>query len=202
MNLGLTFCSTPVIQLSLHLLKNQNYQPNTFFDDETDPTRDDDYRRSSVKPRHNTKRSGSSELFKNRRQIGAGLVGVGLILTFLGMMLFFEGNLLRLGNMATIIGVPLLVGPNRIKSFFIQPSRMQATIILSIGILLVFTGRPRAGILMEIFGLLNLFGNMFPLLLAMGRNLPVVGDIIKAFEGDSSSRPSGRNRQKRYATEF
>lgn len=42
--------------------------------------------------------NGLQDLLKNQKQLGALLLGVGLILTFMGMMLFFEGNLLRLGN--------------------------------------------------------------------------------------------------------
>lgn len=72
-------------------------------------------------------------LLKNQKQLGAGLVGVGMLLTFMGMMLFFEGNLLRLGNICIILGIPLLVGPNRVKKFFLKESRMQASIVTSLG---------------------------------------------------------------------
>lgn len=98
------------------------------------------------------------ELLRNHKQLGASLLGLGLLLTFAGMMLFFEGTLLRLGNMCIIAGIPLLVGPEAVKNFFIKKERTQATAIVSIGILLVFWGKPRIGILCEIFGILNLFG--------------------------------------------
>jgi hypothetical protein len=39
-------------------------------------------------------------LLKNQKQMGAGLLGVGTLLTVMGMMLFFEGTLLRLGNVS------------------------------------------------------------------------------------------------------
>ena len=138
-------------------------------------------------------------LLKNQRQLGAGLLGVGLLLTFMGMMLFFEGTLLRLGNIFLIAGIPLLVGPDRVRSFFMKESRLQATCITAVGILLVFWGKPRLGILCEIFGLLNLFGNMFPLLFALGSRLPIVGDILAMFkpsamDGDERTprRPAAR----------
>lgn len=53
--------------------------------------------------------------------------------------------------------------------------------------------------------------NMFPLLIALGRRLPIVGDIIGAFEGKPDSRKGsngdrrdrgGRPQQKRYDPEF
>jgi hypothetical protein len=116
-----------------------------------------------------------TNLFQNQRKLGATLLGIGLILTFMGVMLFFEGNLLRFGNILTIIGAFLLLGPGQVQSFFMQPSRLQGTIIIALGrpiticnnqisynldagILLVFFGKPRLGILLEMFGVLNLFG--------------------------------------------
>mmetsp|Transcript_33912 Transcript_33912/g.34544 ORF Transcript_33912/g.34544 Transcript_33912/m.34544 type:complete len:212 (+) Transcript_33912:175-810(+) len=184
----------------------QNYKRDPFYDEDD---RDDIY---SPSPRQQPYRKrkpispGSGQLFRNQKQIGAALIGGGFLLTFLGILLFFEGNLLRLGNICMILGIPLLVGIDRIRSYFLQSSRMQATIILAIGILLVFIGKPRLGIICEIFGLLNLFGNMFPVLLAMGRSLPIIGDIIRAFEGDRNTARGGREREKerskRYQPEF
>jgi hypothetical protein len=132
-------------------------------------------------------------LFKNQKQLGAILLGIGMLLTFMGMMLFFEGNLLRLGNICTILGIPLLIGPSRVKSFFLKESRIQASVITSLGILLVFTGRPRLGILLEIFGLLNLFGNMLPFLLVLAKKLPIIGDVISSFDGDAPKQRYGNN---------
>jgi len=73
-------------------------------------------------------------IFQNQRQLGATLVGIGVVLTFLGMMLLFERNLLRLGNISLIAGVFLLIGPGRVTGFFLKESRVQATIITSLGV--------------------------------------------------------------------
>ena len=43
---------------------------------------------------------GWMEIVRNQRQLGAALLGLGLLLTSMGVMLFFEGNLLRLGNVS------------------------------------------------------------------------------------------------------
>ena len=171
-------------------------------------------------------------------EIGASLLGFGLLLTFLGMMLFFEGNLLRLGNVrklsfANCFYVSLcsyallavyrcssvrIVFGNSLRSrvdFRLLSSQLVVSYELKdkpsteqfIGILLVFWGKPRVGILCEIFGLLNLFGNMFPVLLALARRLPVISSIIDAFEGSGKQQraPAGvhpRRRVKRYNPEF
>jgi hypothetical protein len=99
-----------------------------------------------------------SSIFQSQKQLGAGLVAIGLLLSFLGVMLLFERNLLRLGNISLIFGIALLIGPSHVLAFFLQESRLQASVITAIGVALVFSGRPRIGILLEIFGLLNLFG--------------------------------------------
>ena len=45
---------------------------------------------------------------------------------------------------------------------------------------------------------------MFPLLLALGRQTPIVGDIISMFEGSSSAEGKGRKQRgsgKRYSSD-
>jgi hypothetical protein len=91
-----------------------------------------------------------------------------------------------------IAGIFMLIGPSRVSGFFLKESRMQASIITAVGVLLVFWGKPKLGLLIEIFGLLNLFGNMFPMLLAVGRNIPIVGDIIQSFEGKKEKKGRAR----------
>ena len=69
----------------------------------------DDYDRSdneydSRQPKRYSPREQSFStlggLLKNPKQMGAGLLGVGALLTVMGVMLFFEGTLLRLGNVS------------------------------------------------------------------------------------------------------
>ena len=78
------------------------------------------------------------------------------------MSLFFNKTLLRLGNVLLLIGVPLMFGPSKTMGYFLQPAKARATACLGVGIILVvLLGRPILGIAMQVFGLLNLFGNMF-----------------------------------------
>ena len=133
---------------------------------------------------------------ETRRNVGATLLIGGGVLTLIGMTLFFERNLLRLGNICIILGIPLLIGPSIVYNFFMQPKRAQATIITAMGIFLVFIGKPRLGILMEIFGLLNLLGNMLPLLLAVAKRLPIIGDVITAVEQGATGNGAGGGRRR------
>ena len=67
-----------------------------FYDDQPD----EDYGRRPQKRYSPREQSFSTlgGLLKNQKQLGAGLLGIGALLTVMGMMLFFEGTLLRLGN--------------------------------------------------------------------------------------------------------
>ena len=145
------------------LASQQNYDDDYYEDDYYEQNAVGNDRRypspkKKTAPKIPQQLSTLMDLFRNQKQLGASLLGLGLLLTFAGMMLFFEGTLLRLGNMCIIVGIPLLVGPDTVRQFFMKKERTQATAITSIGILLVFWGKPRLGILFEIFGILNLFG--------------------------------------------
>jgi hypothetical protein len=63
---------------------------------------------------------------------------------------------------------------------------------------LVFVGHPLIGIILELFGILNLFGNMFPLVLIMAKNLPVVGGLF----GGSGSSSGGTKRRERESSRY
>lgn len=118
------------------------------------------------------------------------MIGSGSAITILGVSLFFNKTLLRLGNVLFLLGVPLTIGVGRTMGYFLQPKKARATACLSCGMLLVLIGWPVLGIAMEFFGLLNLFGNMFPLLMMMARRIPFVGDIL----------PDGSKQKKKKAS--
>jgi Got1/Sft2-like family len=121
------------------------------------------------------------------RQIGLPLLGVGAVLTVLGASLFFNKTLMRLGNLFFVAGVPMTLGPGRTAGYFFQPKKARATACLAAGLFLVFVGWPVLGILLEAFGLLNLFGNMFPLALAIVKQMPVIGPLLRGEVGGGAA---------------
>jgi hypothetical protein len=129
-----------------------------------------------------------SRMGTSHRQLGFGLCAAGLVTTALGVMLFMHKQLLRLGNLMFVAGFPLVVGPGRTAGYFLQPEKARATSCLLLGVLLVFWGRPLLGLILEVFGMLNLFGNLFPLVFAMVRRLPVVGDLLSGGAGGGTGR--------------
>lgn len=122
----------------------------------------------------------------NFLEIGVGLTTFGALFMMLGIMLFFDGALLALGNVrafppsypqstitrATIDrpysprrvqilflgGLFLIIGPQKTFYFFARKNKLRGTACFLGGILLVFLKWPTIGVLVEMFGFLNLFG--------------------------------------------
>lgn len=118
-------------------------------------------------------------LRNGNKKIGMMLLGGGAVFTLLGISLFFNKTLMRLGNLLFIFGVPLFIGPGRTTGYFLQPEKARATGCLGFGIFLVFIGWPIFGIALEVFGIMNLFGNMFPFFMVFLKQMPIVGNILK-----------------------
>lgn len=127
------------------------------------------------------------------RKIGLPLLGIGAALTVLGISLFFNKTLMRLGNLFFVAGVPMTIGPGRTAGYFFQPTKARATGCLALGIFLVFVGWPVLGIALELFGFLNLFGNMFPVAMVVLKTMPVIGPLLRGEVGGA-----GPNRKRRY----
>lgn len=128
------------------------------------------------------------------RKIGLPLLGIGAALTVLGISLFFNKTLMRLGNLFFVAGVPMTIGPGRTAGYFFQPTKARATGCLALGIFLVFVGWPVLGIALEVFGFLNLFGNMFPVAMVVLKTMPVIGPLLRGEVGGGG----GGRKQQRY----
>ena len=173
-------------------------------DDDGGYYQDDRYGDSRAPKRRNQKSNTDGlatllhKLQHGDRQIGILLLGSGAGITMLGISLFFNKTLLRLGNLLFIGGVPVSMGPSRTMGYFVKPEKLRATACLAFGIFLVFVGSPMFGIMFELFGLLNLFGNMFPFVWAIAKNLPVVGPLLKSFSGEGGNASHRRRQTKQH----
>ena len=108
------------------------------------------------------------------RKTGLIMCAAGGMATMLGISLFFEKNLIRVGNILLVLGAPIVVGPARASRYVLAPAKLRATLVFAFGFFLILSGRPLLGICVEAFGFLNLFGNLFPMLGVMLRSLPFV----------------------------
>lgn len=111
------------------------------------------------------------------RKTGLIMMGAGAALTMLGVSLFFEKNLIRLGNLLLVTGSPIVVGPARAARYLADPSKLRGSLVFTLGFFLVLSGHPLLGIVVELFGFFNLFGNLFPLLGAMISRLPFISAL-------------------------
>merc|ERR1712166_1042418 len=103
-----------------------------------------------------------SSMFDDRKTIGFGLTGFGLFFMFLGVMMLFDRALLAMGNVLFLAGTITIIGAERTYAFFFQRARLRGTACFFIGIAIVLYGHPVIGMLIEMFGFVNLFGNFFP----------------------------------------
>jgi len=69
-------------------------------------------------------------------------------------------------------------GPSKASSFFFAPARLKGSACFFGGIVFVLVKWPIVGLLVEVFGFINLFGNSFPWVLLLLRNVPVLGTML------------------------
>ncbi|KAI9457884.1 Got1-domain-containing protein [Russula earlei] len=112
------------------------------------------------------------------QKIGVGLTSFGVFFMMLGVMLLFDGALLALGNILFLGGLFLIIGPQKTFYFFARRNKLRGTVCFLGGILLVFLKWPAIGVLVEMFGFLNLFGDFFPVILTFLRQLPFIGQLL------------------------
>ena len=53
--------------------------------------------------------------------------------TMLGISLFFEKNLIRVGNILLVLGAPIVVGPARASRYVLAPAKLRATLVFAFG---------------------------------------------------------------------
>ncbi|KAH9971110.1 vesicle transport protein [Lactifluus volemus] len=94
------------------------------------------------------------------QKIGVGLTSFGALFMLLGVMLFFDGALLALGNILFLGGLFLIIGPQKTFYVFVRKNKLRGTACFLGGILFVFLKWPAIGVLVEMFGFLNLFGSL------------------------------------------
>lgn len=93
------------------------------------------------------------------------MVSFGAFFLFLGIILFFDGPLLALGNVLFTSGITLLIGPQKTFYFFARKQKIRGTICFFLGMLMVFAKWTILGMIVEVIGFINLFGYVVALFL-------------------------------------
>lgn len=125
--------------------------------------------------------------FDDNKKIGTGLLVLGFIFLFLGVVLFFDAALLAMGDLLFLMGITLTIGMRRTFVFFFKPHKprrqqLRSNLFFFGGMLAVLTGRRWAailGMMFQVMGFLNLFGPMIPIAFAAMRQLPVIGTFME-----------------------
>ncbi|CAF0964885.1 unnamed protein product [Adineta steineri] len=112
------------------------------------------------------------------QRMGIGLIGFAFFFILLGFALFFDRALLALGNIFLIVGVILLLGLGRARTFFVQPDRLTGSACFFAGIALLLLRWPIVGVIFEIIGFYKLFGGFLPVVISVTRSIPGFGLIL------------------------
>jgi hypothetical protein len=118
----------------------------------------------------------------DNQKVGLMMTGLGLAFLLLGMLLLFDSGLLAIGNVLFLVGLALLVGVPKFLEFF-NPMRKKGkprgVACFVLGVLLVLWRWSVVGMLLELFGLFEMFGTFLPIVFDTLGTVPVVGPFLK-----------------------
>lgn len=117
-------------------------------------------------------------------KIGIFMVALGLFFLFLGMLFFFDAGLLTIGNALLLAGFPMILGWSKTLLFFNpieRRERIRGIFCFFGGIILVFFFRwSFVGMMIEIVGLADMFGNFLPNIVDFLKVLPYIGPLFSS----------------------
>jgi hypothetical protein len=136
-------------------------------------------------------------MLSDNTKIGSGLLFLGCCFLFLGCLFLFDSALLALGDILFLTGLVLTIGVSRTIRFFSRPERMRGIISFFVGVCLVLFRWPIFGMILQLYGLVYLFGQFFPIAAQSMKDTPVIGQVFRmpaverffdSFGGKSSRR--------------
>jgi hypothetical protein len=95
-----------------------------------------------------------------------------------GLLLFFDRAMLAMGNILFLIGLTIIIGPQKTLLFFARRQKLKGTAAFWGGIALILLRWPLIGFLVELYGIFVLFGDFLGTIASFARNIPVVGPYI------------------------
>lgn len=85
-------------------------------------------------------------------------ITVGFFFLIFGLILFFDRALLAMGNILFLVGVTMLLGPQRTFLFFARKQKWRGSAAFWAGILLILLRWTLIGFAVECYGIFILFG--------------------------------------------
>ncbi|KAF4826393.1 Protein transport protein GOT1 [Colletotrichum tropicale] len=95
-----------------------------------------------------------------------------------GVMLFFDRAMLAMGNILFLIGLTIIIGPQKTLLFFARKQKAKGTAAFFAGLALILLRWPLIGFCVELYGIMVLFGDFLGTIAAFARNIPVIGPYI------------------------
>lgn len=77
-----------------------------------------------------------------------------------------------------LIGLTIIIGPSKTALFFARKQKLKGTAAFFAGLLLILLKWPLIGFLVELYGIMVLFGDFLGTIASFARNVPVVGPYI------------------------
>jgi ABC-type Co2+ transport system permease subunit len=118
-------------------------------------------------------------MFSDNTKIGSGLLFLGCIFLFLGCLFFFDSAMLALGDVLFLTGLVLTIGFSRTVRFFSRLERMRGIVAFFGGVFLVMVRWPIIGMILQLYGLVYLFGQFFPIAAQSMKDTPVIGEVFR-----------------------
>ncbi|KAJ4332697.1 Golgi Transport [Didymella pomorum] len=113
-----------------------------------------------------------------------------------GVMMFFDRAMLAMGNILFLIGLTLIIGTQKTLAFFARRQKWKGTAAFAAGITLILMRWAFFGFLIELYGILVLFGDFFATIAGFAGGIPIVGPYIaKALNslGGASAAANGES---------
>ncbi|KOS17621.1 Protein transport protein GOT1 [Escovopsis weberi] len=105
---------------------------------------------------------------------GGGLFLIG------GVMFFFDRAMLAMGNILFLIGLTIIIGPQKTLLFFARKQKAKGTAAFFAGLILILIRWTFTGFLVEAYGIAVLFGDFLGTIAGFARSMPVVGPYVGA----------------------
>ncbi|CZT51054.1 probable protein GOT1 [Rhynchosporium secalis] len=112
------------------------------------------------------------------QKIGVAFCSGGGFFLIAGVFMFFDRAMLAMGNILFLLGLTIIIGPQKTALFFARRQKLKGTAAFFAGLVLILMRWALVGFLVELYGIFILFGDFLGTIAGFARNLPVVGPLI------------------------
>jgi len=92
--------------------------------------------------------------------------------------MFFDRAMLAMGNILFLLGLTIIIGPQKTALFFARRQKLKGTAAFFAGLCLILMRWALVGFLVELYGIFILFGDFLGTIAGFARNVPIVGPWI------------------------